>query len=243
MQPLKIFIGYDHAESVAFHTMCSSIIRRASVPVSIVPIALSTLKDILPRERDPMQSNEFAFSRFLVPYLCNYEGRAVFMDCDMLIIDDIANLFALAVDDYAVQVVKHDHTPITDMKYLGQKQTQYPMKNWSSVMLFNNEKCKNLTPEYINKAPGLDLHQFKWLEGPHQIGDLPLEWNYLVDYYPHQRVDTLCNLHYTEGGPYFEDYRDCSYGKEWWEEYDYMRHCSGGTERTQHFSEVAEKVG
>lgn len=110
-------------------------------------------------------------------------------------------------------------------------------------MLFNCDECRGLTPEYIHNANGLDLHQFKWLEGDHQIGELPLEWNFLVDYYPFRNIESISNLHYTEGGPYFEDYRDCSYSEVWWDEYDYMRFVARGTRRDQHFSEVAEKVG
>jgi len=235
--PLRVFIGYDHAESVAFHTLCSSIWRHASVPVAITPISLHTLADVLDRPRDPMQSNEFAFSRFLVPYLCGYEGRAVFMDCDMLVSDDILNLFAYADDDYAVQVVKHNHVPETTVKYLGTTQTKYEKKNWTSVMLFNCAECKALTPEYVNTAPGLDLHQFKWLEGDHRIGDLPLEWNFLVDYYPTRDYATISNAHFTEGGPYFQAYRDCSYSREWWDAFYYMRHCTEGTDKPR--SEVA----
>lgn len=238
---LKVFIGYDHAESVAFHVLCSSIWRYASRPVQIIPLKLEQLRAFHTRPRDPLQSNDFSFTRFLVPHLCAYQGRAVFMDCDMLVNDDIAKLFALADDDYAVQVVKHDHQPDTNRKYLGNVQTRYSKKNWSSVMLFNNAKCSALTPDLVDEWHGLDLHQFKWLEGDHQIGELPLEWNFLVGYYPHRDVDTIQNLHFTEGGPYFNAYRDCEYAREWWAAFDYMRHCSEGT--LQHFSEVAEKVG
>lgn len=238
---LKVFIGFDHAESVAFHVLCSSIWRHASQPVQIVPLNTSQLKAFHSRPRDPMQSNDFSFTRFLVPFLCGYQGRAVFMDCDMLVTDDIAKLFAFADDGAAVQVVKHNHAPTNDTKYLGNKQTCYAKKNWSSVMLFNNPMCSALTPDVVDEWAGLDLHQFKWLEGDHLIGELPLEWNYLVGYYPHREYSTIQNLHFTEGGPYFNAYRNCEYAAEWWAAFDYMRHCNEGT--LQHFSEVAEKVG
>lgn len=238
---LKVFIGYDHAESVAFHVLCSSIWRHASVPVEIIPLQLSQLSHIHDRPRDPLQSNDFSFTRFLVPYLCSYQGRAVFMDCDMLVTDDIKKLFDFADDGAAVQVVKHDHQPMNDTKYLGRKQTRYSKKNWSSVMLFNNSMCHALTPDVVNEWAGLDLHQFKWLDGDHLIGELPLEWNYLVGYYPHRDFKTIQNLHFTEGGPYFGAYRDCEYAAEWWKAFDYMRHCNEGT--LKHFSEVVEKVG
>jgi len=241
MQPRKVFIGYDHVESVAYHTLCHSILSRASVPVSITPIMLSQLKSVFNRDRDPLQSNDFSFSRFLVPWLCNYDGYAVFMDCDMLMLDDINNLFDLFNDKYAVQVVKHCHVPKEKIKYLGTTQTRYVKKNWSSVMLFNNRKCAALTPERVHTASGLELHQFKWLESENLIGELPLRWNYLVDYYHHIDVGAVSNLHYTEGGPYFDAYRNCDYSEEWWAEYDAMRYCKESN--AIHFSEVAEKVG
>lgn len=214
----RVFIGYDQVEAGAFYTLCHSIWRRASMPVLITPLRVDQLRNMgFYRERHPLQSNEFSFTRFMVPWLCNYEGTAVFMDCDMLVREDINELFALADPECAVQVVKHKHVPPEDTKYLGATQTKYERKNWSSVMLFNNEKCRQLTPEYVSTAEGLDLHQFKWLPDE-RIGELPKRWNYLVDYYPTIPVEEISNLHYTTGGPYFREYADCSYNREWWDE-------------------------
>src|SRR3954470_1559180 len=108
---IRVFIGYDAREAVAFSVLAHSIYARASVPVCIVPLRLSQLAGILKRERHPLQSTDFAFSRFLVPYLSHYEGWSLFMDCDMLMQDDIASLWSLRDDRFAVQVVKHDHRP------------------------------------------------------------------------------------------------------------------------------------
>lgn len=184
---------------------------------------LSQLNQYMWRERDSLQSNEFSFSRFLVPYLSNYEGWSIFTDCDMLVLEDIANLWALRDDRYAVMVVKHNHVPTEKKKYLGAKQTAYEKKNWSSVMLINNAKCKALTPEYVNKASGLELHQFKWLENDDLIGEIPAKWNHLVDYDPNHPSKDLALLHYTKGGPYFKEYENCPYAVEWHQElYDMM---------------------
>ena len=117
MKSLQIFIGYDHAENVAYNVLCNSIWRHASVPVSITPISLAHLDSVMTRPRDPLQSNDFSFSRFLVPYLCGYEGNALFMDCDMLVVDDVAKLFNMYDSNYAVQVVKHDHNPKNTVAY------------------------------------------------------------------------------------------------------------------------------
>jgi len=219
---MRIFIGYDPREAVAFHVLSHSIHARASQPVSISPLMLSELKSTFTRERHPLQSTDFSFSRFLVPHLSDYSGWSLFCDCDMLMLDDVAKLWALRDDRYAVQVVKHDHKPAETVKFLDQPQRPYEKKNWSSVILFNNAKCKALTPDYVNTATGLELHQFKWLGDDALIGELPHRWNHLVDYDPTVPPENISFLHYTEGGPYFEAYRNCSYADIWFAERDQM---------------------
>ena len=217
---IRVFIGYDPREAVAFSVLAHSIHERASEPVAIAPIRLSELSGIYRRARDPLQSTDFSFSRFLTPWLCDYRGWALFTDCDMLVLDDLARLWALRDERYAVQVVKHEHVPKEDVKFLGAKQTKYGKKNWSSVMLMNCERCTRLTPEYVNAASGLELHQFKWLDSEELIGALPSRWNHLVGYDPPRRDAAL--VHFTIGGPYFEEYRDCEYAAEWFGERERM---------------------
>jgi lipopolysaccharide biosynthesis glycosyltransferase len=221
---INVFIGYDPREAVAFSVLAHSIYARASEPVTVAPLMLSELRGVFGRERDPLQSTDFAFTRFLVPHLSGYAGWSIFTDCDMLVLDDIAALWRLRDDRYAAMVVKHDHQPRESVKFLGQTQTRYPKKNWSSVMLFNNARCKALTPEYVNRASGLELHQFKWLESEDLIGDLPRRWNHLVGYYQPSRDVSL--VHYTLGGPYFDEYRDCEYADEWRQELERMLACT-----------------
>lgn len=219
---IRIFIGYDTREVAAYNVLQHSIQVRASKPVSIAPLALSQLGGLMWRQRHDLQSTDFSFSRFLTPYLAGFEGWAVFMDCDMLVLDDIAKLWSLRDDRYAVMVVQHQHVPKEDIKFLGAKQTQYEKKNWSSVMLMNCARCTALTPDYVNTATGLDLHRFRWLGDESLIGALPHRWNHLVDYDPPAPVEQLSNLHYTIGGPYFDDYRNCGYAAEWFRERDAM---------------------
>jgi len=142
------------------------------------------------------------------------------MDCDMLVLDDIARLWKLRDERYAVMVVKHDHKPRESSKFLGQPQTQYPKKNWSSVMLFNNARCRALSADYVNSASGLELHQFKWLADEGLIGELPHRWNHLVGYDAPNRDVSL--VHYTLGGPYFHEYTECEYAREWFDARDAM---------------------
>ena len=217
---VRVFIGYDAVEAVAFSVLSHSINVRSTQPVQIAPVMLEQLKGVYRRERNPLQSTDFSFSRFLVPYLCGYEGWAVFMDCDMLAREDFAKLWELRDDRCAVQVVKHVHVPKEDTKFLGAVQTKYEKKNWSSVMLLNCAKCKVLTPDYVNSATGLQLHQFKWLEDDSQIGDLPAGWNHLVGYDAYR--DDASLVHFTIGGPWFAEYERCEYSEEWRAERDRM---------------------
>lgn len=217
---IHAYIGYDPREAVAFSVLAYSIHARASEPVTVTPLMLSQLNGVLTRERHALQSTDFSFSRFLTPFLSGYEGWSVFMDCDMLMLDDIAKLYRLRDDRCAVMVVKHNHVPRETVKFLGEPQSKYEKKNWSSVMLFNNARCRALTPEYVNRASGLELHQFKWLNDDGLIGELPDRWNHLVGYNPPRKDAAL--VHYTLGGPYFDAFRNCEYSKEWFAERDAM---------------------
>lgn len=218
---LQIFIGYDPKEAVAYHTLAHSLQRHSSIPVTIAPLMQSQLRNIYTRVRGPTESTEFSLTRFLVPALSAYSGWSLFMDCDMLCRADIAELAACAVrsPEKAVLLCKHDYTPGPTRKFLNQAQTVYPRKNWSSVMLFNNALCTALTPDYVNTATGLDLQRFNWLDDA-LIGELPLEWNWLVGEYAHNPKAKI--VHFTIGGPYFDEYRGCDYAGEWFEEHRRM---------------------
>jgi hypothetical protein len=219
---LNIFIGYDSREVDAFLTLEHSIRRRASVPVSIVPIKLAEVQDrgLYTRPRGPTESTEFSLTRFLVPALSGYTGWSVFMDCDMLCRTDIAGLDGEIArqPDKALLVCKHDYTPSPARKFLNQVQTIYPRKNWSSVMVMNNARCRALTPQYVNTASGLDLHRLNWLKDEHEIGTLELEWNWLVTEYTYNADAKIA--HFTRGGPWFPEYRDCDYAGEWFKEFE-----------------------
>ena len=215
MTPIRVYIGYDSSEVAAFHTLSQSIMEQTSEPTSIVPINLTQLGRYYHRPPHQLAATEFSFSRFLVPYLSGFQGWAIFMDCDMLCRTDLAELWALQNEQYAVQVVKHEHKPVNKIKFNANVQTRYEKKNWSSVMLMNCRQCDALTLEYVNSATGLHLHQFKWLNNEALIGELPGTWNHLVGYDLYDQDAKL--VHFTEGGPYFSAYRDCDYAEEWFE--------------------------
>jgi lipopolysaccharide biosynthesis glycosyltransferase len=214
---IPIFIGYDSKVKIAYHVLSESILKNSSTPVTISPINLGNLKNIYTRKQDSLASTEFSFSRFLVPHLMNYNGWAIFMDSDMVMLSDITELWNLRNEDYAIQVCKHEYTPSSKNKFLGNNQTIYAKKNWSSLMLMDCSKCKTLTPKYVNTKSGLELHQFKWLD-ENLIGSIPLEWNWLVGEYPYKK--DVHNVHFTEGGPYFKDYKNTEYANEWFNIYN-----------------------
>jgi lipopolysaccharide biosynthesis glycosyltransferase len=212
MKSIPIFIGYDPREAIAFHTCVNSIVRHASQPVSIIPLALNNFGDYTETHTDG--SNQFIYSRFLVPHLMDYQGQAIFMDGDMIVRGDIAELWALRDLGKDVQVVKHDYKTRMTTKYLGSKNEDYPRKNWSSVMIFNcsNYPTRKLTPEYIQKSTGAHLHRFQWTSDD-RVGALPPEWNWLPDEYGANPDAKL--LHYTLGTPCFHEFATTTMADEW----------------------------
>lgn len=209
---IRIFIGYDAREAIAFHTCVNSLIRWSSEPLEIVPLALTTFKDYTEVHTDG--SNDFIYSRFLVPHLINFSGSAIFMDGDMIVRDDIAKLWALRDLTKAVQVVKHTYKTKFPEKYLGSKNENYPRKNWSSIIIFNcaNFKTRRLSPEYVQEATGKMLHRFEWLDDD-DIGELPKEWNWLPDEYGIN--DDAKLIHFTAGTPCFHEFATSPMADEW----------------------------
>ena len=218
IKPLKVFVGYDSREDIAFEVCRQSIYNTASVPVEVIPLRQDKLRSQgwYWRDEDKLGSTEFTFTRFLVPFLTDYKGWALFIDCDFIFKQDIADLFALADDKYAVMCAHHDYTPKEGQKMDGKAQLPYPRKNWSSMVLWNCEHPKNkiLTPELLNEESPKFLHRFSWLDD-NEIGSLPLEYNWLVGWYKEPNDGTPKILHYTEGGPWFDGYRNCEYSDDW----------------------------
>lgn len=222
MQELHVFIGYDPREAVAYHVCSNSIIRQASRPVVIHPLALKNLDEYT--EKHSVETgltgynptNQFIFSRFLVPYLMGWKGWAVFLDGDMIVRTDIKELFDLADSAKAIQVVKHDYKTKSNKKYLDQTNCDYPRKNWSSVMLFNCSHFahRTLTPEHVSNATGAYLHRLEWIPDD-KIGELPKEWNWLPDEYGANPDAKL--IHHTLGTPCFleEKYSLAPMADEW----------------------------
>lgn len=209
---IRIVVGFDQREAIAYHVFCQSIIEKCSQPVSFTPLALNTLTGYSETHSDG--SNQFIYSRFLTPFLMDYAGWAIFADGDMLCLDDVAKLWSLRDDSKAVLVVKHDYQTKAQAKYLGNANQDYPRKNWSSVILWNcgHELNRRLSPEYVMQHPGSHLHRFAWLPDD-LIGEIPKEWNWLTTEYPDNYRAQL--LHYTLGTPCFRDYATSDMAELW----------------------------
>ena len=222
MKAIPVYIGYDPREAIAFHTCANSIIRNSSRPVAIIPVALNLFKDYSETHTDG--SNHFIYTRFLVPHLQEYTGHAIFIDGDMIVRADIAELWDLRNPVLDVQVVKHDYKTRMPVKYLGAKNEDYPRKNWSSVILWNCNSFPNrqLTPQFVQHATGSELHRFSWLDDD-RIGELPPEWNWLPDEYGVNKDAKL--LHYTLGTPCFQEFADTPQGDEWHRERILTEYC------------------
>jgi|TARA_X000000950_G_C13709402_1_gene575537 lipopolysaccharide biosynthesis glycosyltransferase len=214
----KVYVGYDSREDIAWKVCFSSIIKRSTNPCTVKPIIQQELRDynIYRRTIDKNASTEFSITRFLVPFLNEYKGWAVYCDCDFLWVDDITKLFNQADDRYAIQVVKHDYKPKNTTKMDGQTQHLYPRKNWSSMVLWNcsHPANKKLTLEVVNNQTPSFLHRFQWIDDS-EIGEVSKEWNWLTDWYSEPDDGSPKALHYTEGGPWMEGYENTSYSNEW----------------------------
>ena len=215
--PLNIFVGWDSRETQAYDVCVKSLLEHSSVELNIQPIIRSALMDAGKyfRKQPEAGSVEFTYTRFLTPYLSGFKGWSLFIDCDFLFTRDVAELFALADDKYAIMGAKHDYVPKNAVKMDGQKQVAYPRKNWSSCILWNCEHSSNriLTPYTASTQTGAYLHRFKFLKD-YMIGDIPIEWNWLEGEYEKPEVPPAA-IHFTNGGPGFEDWQDVDYADLW----------------------------
>ena len=216
----KIFIGWDSRFPEPADVLRYSLLKHASIPLDIRYLKLDELG--LKRAHDPLASTEFTYSRFLVPHLCGFEGRALFLDNDMLCLGDIRQIAELDMRPYALRVVKHDYQPTNTVKMYGAVQTSYPRKNWSSMMLMDCAKLKVWTKQVVETQTGAYLHRFQDI-ADELIGDLPKTWNTL------DWMDATTQLiHYTNGGPWFEQYENHPHANVWRQARDEMRRTNLG---------------
>ncbi len=206
---LRIFIGWDSRFPEPADVLAYSLVKHSSIPLQIHYLKLDELK--MSRQHDPLASTEFTYSRFLVPHLCNFRGTALFLDNDMLCLGDVSEIAALDMQPNALRVVQHDYQPTNAIKMYGCPQTSYPRKNWSSMMLMNCSKLRIWSKQAVETQTGAYLHRFQDIPDE-QIGELPKTWNTL------DWMDGTTKLiHYTNGGPWFEQYRDHPHADVWFQ--------------------------
>lgn len=216
---IPVFVGFDPKEAIAYHVFCQSVATRTKASVSFTPVT--------GEQRDG--SNAFIYARFLVPWMCDYRGWAIWADGDMVCRADIEELWSHRSGGFDVMVCKHDYETKHPVKYLGQKNEDYPRKNWSSLMLINcgNFAWRRLTPETVATMSGKELHRFEFLQ-QHRIGGLPLEWNWLVSEYPYNPEAKIA--HFTIGTPCWTEFKDCDYAEDWRQARDAMLYFQPGLE-------------
>ena len=219
----KVFVGYDSREDIAWQVCRHSLQRHANNDVSVVPLRQPVLRELglYTRPLDVGASTEFSLSRFLTPYLAAQTGWVLFCDCDILFTSDVRELFRGLDPWKALYCVQHDYTPAHGVKMDGKQQSAYPRKNWSSFMVFNcdHEDVRSLTPDVVNSRSPAFLHRFEWIRNDESIGALDLDWNFLEGEYP-KPAATPRAIHYTNGGPWFEEWQDCDYADLWLKERD-----------------------
>ena len=227
MKPIPVFVGYDPREAIAYHVCANSIIRNASAPVAIIPVALNLFTDY--KETHGDNSNHFVYTRFLVPYLMDFRGRAIFIDGDMVVRGDVIELYESLQTAHDVAVVKHDYKTRMPVKYMGAPNEDYPRKNWSSVIVWDCQSYPNrrLTPDFVQKQPGSFLHRFSWIDDD-RIQALPPEWNWLPDELGENTEAKL--LHYTLGTPCFREFADTTQAAEWHKERSLTDYCQQRTD-------------
>ena len=216
---IPVYVGYDSREDLAYE-VCKYSLEKHSANIEVIPLKQQRLRteEKYWRDADPLASTEFTYTRFLVPHLTGYEGWAVFCDCDFVWTESVEELLKHADEKYAVMVVKHEHTPPEGTKMDGCKQSSYPRKNWSSMILWNcgHPSNKIIDLELVNTQSGQYLHRFNWLQD-HEIGTLNSEWNWLVGWNKESKNEKPKVYHWTEGGPWFKNYRNCEYADVWWD--------------------------
>lgn len=250
-----VWIGYDSREAVCSEVASHSIRRRTNSPVDIRFLKHRELRksgcfarpwmihgedgetiDVLDGKTF---STEFSHTRFLVPHLMGYKGWALFIDADIICLSDVKRLFALCDDRFAIMCVKHIYPPRRDdTKMDGRAQRFYHRKNWSSFVLWNcgHPANKEITPEKVNFMTGRDLHAFSWLKDE-SIGSLPYTYNFISGVSPSlppERSGIPDFMHYSDGGPWFEECADVPYAEWWRSEYEHYQRNGAGNK----FSEI-----
>ena len=216
--PAKVFVGYDSREDIAWQVCRHSLLRHSDDNLSAIPLRQPVLRELglYTRAHDVGASTEFSLTRFLTPHLAAQGGWVIFCDCDFLFTTNVQTVLEGLDSSKALYCVQHDYTPHFRVKMDGKKQAVYPRKNWSSFMIFNcdHPDVRALTPAIVNSVSPAYLHRFEWVKNEAAIGALDLDWNFLEGEYPMPQ-ETPRAIHFTNGGPWFEEWQNCDYADLW----------------------------
>lgn len=220
-ETLHVYIGFDtrnYGQTLAYEGCKRSIEANLNRDKYDVVIHQLNLKELMKeghmyREVDPLAATEFTYTRFLVPFLNNYQGKALFCDSDFIWTCCVSEAFNYLEEGQAVACVQHEYTPHAVVKMNGLHQTNYPRKNWSSLMVFDcgHSSTQQLTVKAVNEQTPAWLHRMTWAKDE-EIGWIPYQYNYLVGYYD---TDDAKVYHYTDGGPWHPGYENVQYGEQW----------------------------
>lgn len=100
--PIRVFVGADRSQALAVRVLEHSIRRHTTAAVEVVPMI-----DLdVPTPRDPRngQRTGFSYSRFCIPELAGYQGRALYLDADMQVFRDIRELWEIPFDGCKVVI-------------------------------------------------------------------------------------------------------------------------------------------
>jgi len=69
---MKIYVGWDPREDIAYQ-VCEHSIKRRDADAEVIPLKQNVMREqgVYTRELDKLATTEFTFTRFFVPYLSN----------------------------------------------------------------------------------------------------------------------------------------------------------------------------
>lgn len=193
--PIRVYVGTDDSQMVAVKVLEYSIRKFATRPVEVVPML--NLPVPMPKDPHNRPRTGFSFSRLLIPSLAGFRGRGIYLDADMLVFGDIAEIWDLPMNDCRVHCSRQDVPP---PQWRDNKHFQ-PGRQMSVMLL----DCARLDWDINKIVRGLDEGQYNYerlmfdlcIVPSNEIGEgIPSVWNSLEHFEPGKtRL-----LHYTDMG-------------------------------------------
>ncbi|MBY0549074.1 MAG: hypothetical protein K2W95_17505 [Candidatus Obscuribacterales bacterium] len=181
--PMKVFIGASSTEWLPAKVLEYSIRKNASFAVQTVNLANCVRPFKMPLDASNKPRTPFSFQRFLIPELMQYSGRAIYLDSDMLVLQDIAKLWRMPFSGA--------NLICTSALNQAQRAVQYSVMlldcnslNWNIDTLVNDLDSGALSYEAL-------VHGMAAARKP--AARIPPTWNFLDKYVP----GTTALIHYT----------------------------------------------